>query len=94
LKRQNAAKLGVWRGFGAKKRAQRRSKIAAHEFLNRLLGVCGIAANSSLSEFMRAQKFSRVPSLLQKSVTFARLLQFLRLKLYETCIFNKLLLQI
>jgi Xaa-Pro dipeptidase len=37
LKRQNAAKLGVWRGFGAKKRAQRRSKIAAHEFLNRLL---------------------------------------------------------
>jgi hypothetical protein len=34
-----------------------------------------------------------IMSLLQKSVTFARLLQFLRLKPYETCIFQRLLLQ-
>jgi hypothetical protein len=32
-------------------------------------------------------------SLLQKSVTFARLLQFLRLKPCETCVFQRLLLQ-
>jgi hypothetical protein len=34
-----------------------------------------------------------ISSLLQKPVTFARLLQFLRLKPYETCIFQRLLLQ-
>jgi hypothetical protein len=39
LKPQNAAKLGVWRGFAAKKRAQRRSKIAAHELISVAQGV-------------------------------------------------------
>ena len=33
---KNIAILGVWRGFWAKFRAQRRSKIAAHEFWDRL----------------------------------------------------------
>jgi hypothetical protein len=26
--------MGLWRGFAAKKRAQRRSKIAAHELIS------------------------------------------------------------
>ena len=33
-KPKNAAKLVVWRGFLAKFRAQRRSKVAAHELIS------------------------------------------------------------
>ena len=35
---KNAAKLVVWRGFWVKLRAQRRSKIAAHELISVALG--------------------------------------------------------
>jgi hypothetical protein len=34
LKPQNAAIMGLWRGFAAKKRAQRHGKIAAHELIS------------------------------------------------------------
>ena len=34
---KNVAILGVWRGFWVKFRAQRRRKIAAHEFWDRLI---------------------------------------------------------
>jgi hypothetical protein len=34
--------MGLWRGFAAKKRAQRRSKIAAHELISVAIGYFSI----------------------------------------------------
>ena len=46
---KNAAKLVVWRGFWVKLRAQRRSKIAAHELISVALDLFGGLGDNEVS---------------------------------------------